>query len=88
MIITKTFAVGQRCIELRVYVPMTKLSELPELNSTAVAELSVGAENVMRESQITLGSNRAGLHYAAFIPNTEATESRLIKSGWRRSKGN
>lgn len=65
MITTNTFKVGRTSIELRVYVPWMKVAEIA--NHTEAAKDAVREaldQNGIQLEQMTLCSNRAGLHYA------------------------
>ncbi len=88
MILTKTFAVGQRCIELRVYAGMMKCPDIALYTSIARNEMNIASAIRIEESSMTLSSNRAGLHYAAFIPNSPEQVSALTKAGWNKCKRN
>jgi hypothetical protein len=103
MIITKTFKPLRSLIELRVYVPAMKAIEIEGHTDAAIDDmrnsLDVSVVGLPTKSNVTLCSNRAGLHYAHMVDcrsvdlsethkRMEAVAERLKRAGWKESKGN
>ena len=83
-------------VELRVYVPGMLVSEIDANSRAAAKEMKHGLEGIPFNPQLSIQSNRAGLHFVAFVDfrcangalaweQTLAAQQKLLLNGWKAS---
>lgn len=83
-------------VEMRVYVPGMLVSEIDANAKEAAKEMKHGLGNIPFDPQLSIQSNRAGLHFVAFADfrcanaplaweQTIKAQQKLLSNGWKAS---
>ena len=94
MILGKTYRVRNYMVELRVYVGGMLVSEINANARAAAKEMKHGLGNIPYDPQLSIQSNRAGLHFVAFadfrcanvelaLQQAEQAREQLMINGWK-----